>query len=202
MTRRILVILLLSATTAAADTIYLRNGQRLRGEVRSIRNGVVEFEEDRGFRNTRTMRIDREDVARIDFDEVEPVQSSATPGGRPSGMRERDITVASNVAWTDTGVDVRSGQSVYFSANGRVRWGPGRQDGPAGESGSPRNASRPIASRPAAGLIGKIGDSNDFFFIGDDTAAIRMRSSGRLYLGINDDFLQDNSGSFRVVVYY
>ena len=47
---------------------------------------------------------------------------------------------------------------------------------------------------------GKIG--NDLFFIGDDSGPIRLRSSGRLYLGINDDVLTDNSGNFRVVVYY
>ena len=38
--------------------------------------------------------------------------------------------------------------------------------------------------------------------IGDDRGAIRMRSSGRLYLGINDDNLQDNTGYFTVIVYY
>jgi hypothetical protein len=30
----------------------------------------------------------------------------------------------------------------------------------------------------------------------------RVRGGGRLYLAINDDYLQDNSGSFRVTVYY
>jgi hypothetical protein len=29
-----------------------------------------------------------------------------------------------------------------------------------------------------------------------------MRSSGRLYLGVNDDSLQDNAGSFRVTISY
>jgi hypothetical protein len=29
-----------------------------------------------------------------------------------------------------------------------------------------------------------------------------MRAEGRLYLGINDDMLGDNSGAFRVTVYY
>jgi hypothetical protein len=29
-----------------------------------------------------------------------------------------------------------------------------------------------------------------------------VRNSGRLYLGLNDDVLTDNSGNFRVVVYY
>ena len=51
-------------------------------------------------------------------------------------------------------------------------------------------------------MIGRIGDANEYFFIGDDEGAIRMRSSGRLYLGVNDDYLKDNTGSFRVTVYY
>ena len=29
-----------------------------------------------------------------------------------------------------------------------------------------------------------------------------MRESGRLSLGVNDDFLEDNSGSWRVTIYY
>ena len=40
------------------------------------------------------------------------------------------------------------------------------------------------------------------FYIGNDNGPIRVRSSGRLFLGVNDDYLQDNSGNFRVVVYY
>jgi hypothetical protein len=60
-----------------------------------------------------------------------------------------------------------------------------------------------MPNRNAAALIGKIGnDSTDFFFIGDEAGPVRMRSSGRLYLGVNDDVLTDNSGNFRVVVYY
>jgi hypothetical protein len=106
------------------------------------------------------------------------------------------------VQWTDTGIDVRSGQTVYFEASGQVRWGRDRRDGPEGEDNSPSNPGRPIPNRPAAALIGRIGNSSDFFLIGDEEGPIRLRSSGRLYLGINDDFLPDNSGSFRVVVYY
>ena len=59
-----------------------------------------------------------------------------------------------------------------------------------------------MGNRNAAALIGKIGSGNDLFFIGDETGPVRVRSSGRLYLGINDDVLTDNSGNFRVVVYY
>jgi hypothetical protein len=60
-----------------------------------------------------------------------------------------------------------------------------------------------MPNRNAAALIGKIGNgSTDYFFIGDESGPVRMRASGRLYLGINDDVLTDNSGNFRVVVYY
>ena len=103
--------------------------------------------------------------------------------------------------WLDTGIELRAGQTVRFQASGRVRWGPGRQDGPEGEDNSPHNPGRPIPSRQAAALVGRIGDDSPFF-IGNDSSPIRARSSGRLYLMINDDVLEDNSGSFRVVIYY
>jgi hypothetical protein len=98
---------------------------------------------------------------------------------------------------------VRSGQTIYIEATGQVRWGRDRRDGPAGERNSPSNPNRPMPGRNAAALIGKIGNgSNDLFFIGDETGPIRVRSGGRLYLGVNDDVLTDNSGNFRVIVHY
>ena len=62
--------------------------------------------------------------------------------------------------------------------------------------------ARAAPDRPAASLIGRIGDGNDVFFIGGDPGPFRARAAGRLYLGINDDVLTDNSGSLRVTVSY
>jgi hypothetical protein len=189
------------AASLWADTLVLRNGRRIEGELVGVRDGMLEFREY-GFRG-RTQQFDRQDVARIEFD----ADSGQTPGlpltGRPRGLREREVAVAANTQWNDAGISVRAGQTVYFVAEGRVRWGPDRRDGPAGENNSPRNPNRPIPNRPGAALIGRIGDdSGDYFFIGGDQGPIRMRGSGRLFLGINDDYLADNSGSFRVVIYY
>jgi PA-IL-like protein len=190
----------------SADTLILRDGRRVQGELIAVRDGVVEFEGQKGFFGHERMRIDRDEVARIELDESRSTSSSGRDhneyGGRPSGLREREVNVSATEHWTDTGVTVRAGQTIYVSASGKVRWGPGRQDGPAGEHNSPRNDARPIPSRPAASLIGRIGDADNYFFIGDDSDAIRVRDNGRLYLGINDDYLQDNSGAFRVTVYY
>lgn len=201
-------IVCLGSVVARADTLVLRDGRRVDGDLVAVRDGVVEFDGRHGFFGSRErMRVDRGDVRTIELSESERQSSDRTDRdrddrGRPNGLREREVSVDSWVAWRDTGIDVRSGQTIYFQASGRVRWGPNRQDGPEGEHNSPHNASRPIPNRPAAGLIGRVGESEEYFFIGGEQGAIRMRSSGRLYLGVNDDFLKDNTGSFRVTVYY
>lgn len=196
-----LALLLALPVGLQADTLYLRNGQRVQGEFVGYRNGTIEFEERRGFGGSRTLRFDRDEVDRIEFENNRYSNNNNNSfGGRPSGMRERQTIVSADVAWNDSGVDVRAGQEIYFEATGQVRWGRDRRDGPGGERNSPSNPNRPMGNRNAAALIGKIG--TDLFFIGDEKGPMRMRSSGRLYLGINDDVLTDNSGNFRVVVYY
>jgi hypothetical protein len=209
-------VLLVAAATASADTLVLKSGERVQGRLLTVRDGVVEFEETRGNR-LRVMRIDQDEIRSIEFDRYtfDPSDRDPRVGGggsagqgagagevtRPRGLRERDVEVPARTAWTDTGVDVRAGQTVYFTAAGRVRWGPRRQDGPEGERDSPRNPGRPIPSRPAAALIGRVGEDAPFF-IGADQAGIRVRSGGRLHLGINDDVLDDNTGELRVTVYF
>ncbi len=186
-----------------ADTLILRDGSRVQGELIAVRNGTIEFEERRGFGGGRTLRFDRDEVVRIEFDNVRNNSSDSNNFSRPAGMREKQVIVSADVAWNDTGIDVRSGQTVYFESQGQVRWGRDRRDGPAGERNSPPNPGRPMPNRNAAALIGKLGNSSDdLFFIGAEAGAVRLRGSGRLYLGINDDVLTDNSGNFRVVVYY
>ena len=208
--RRIIFVspMLLLAVTLSADTLVLRDGRRVDGQLISVRDNVIEFEEARGFGGGRAVRISRDDVQAIEFNRDDRYssrypQEQVQSGGRPSGMRERQITVPANMPWTDTNIDVRAGQQVFFEAQGEIRWGPGRRDGPNGEQNSPVNNNRPMPNRPAAALIGRVGaGSQDNFFIGADRSGIRMRSSGRLFLGLNDDVLSDNTGYFRVVVYY
>ena len=193
----------------SADTLVMRNGQRISGRLVGLRDGVFEFEEDRGLRRGRVIRVEQVDVRTIELDQDGPGafdrgdrgERNNEPVGRPRGLREREVNVSARTQWTDTGVSVRNGQTIYFEASGRVRWGSSRQDGPEGENDSPRNPSRPIPGRPAAALIGRVGDDAPFF-IGNDTEGIRVRGSGTLFLGINDETLDDNSGSFRVTVYH
>ena len=169
------------------------------GGVRRLRGG-----------RRRTVRLSRDEVNRIEFNrgrdddrrgrDDDRDQSTGFP---PRGMRERQIVVDAREQWTDTGIDVRAGQQIFFSSQGETRWGRDRRDGAEGERNSPLNPNRPLPDRPAAALIGRVGEgSTDYFFIGGDRGPFQMRNSGRLFLGVNDDYLQDNSGYFRVVVYY
>ena len=201
-------LLLVGGSAVWADTLVLRDGRRIQGELISVSGRDVEFEES-AFLNRRVVRIPRRDVVRIEFDvQRDDRDRDRERGGDrdefigiPRGMRERQVTVTAREQWTDTGIDVRAGQAIYFQSNGETRWGPSRRDGAAGERNSPYNAGRPLPDRPAAALLGRIGE-RDLFFVGDQPGPFRVRSSGRLYLGINDDVLTDNSGALRVVVSY
>ena len=95
---------------------------------------------------------------------------------------------------------VRAGQTFYITSAGQIRWGRERRDGPAGEKNTPYNAGRPLPDRPAAALLARIG--NDLMFVGSQSGPFRVRSGGRLHLGINDDVFEDNTGAFRVTVSY
>jgi len=202
------------AAAISADTLVLTNGRRIQGELLGVFGREIEFEERSGA-GRRIVRIPRNEIARIEF--VEEF-GSRNDGNRndvnrndvsrnddllaiPRGMRERQVSVNAREGWADTGIEVRNGQQIYIQSSGEVRWGPNRRDGAAGERNSPFNANRPLPDRPAAALIGRIGE-RDVFFIGADQGPFRMRGNGRLFLGINDDVLDDNSGTLRVIVSY
>ena len=124
-----------------------------------------------------------------------------TSGNTSGDFRQRAVLVNADRQWTDTGITVRAGDVIRFDPTGVIQWGPNRQDGPGGEANSPYNRNRPMANQPGGALIGRIGTgSGDMFYVGADRGTFRARTSGRLYLGVNDDYLQDNSGSFRVLV--
>lgn len=207
MTTKIVVLalaLMAATSTLLADTLVLTNGRRIQGELTGISGRDIEFEERNGF-NRRMLRVPRREIARIEFsdDNDRPFFGQGDSNqGIPRGMRERELYVDSRAAWTDTGIEVRPGQTIYFVAAGDWRWGRNRQDDAAGERNSPRNYLRPMPGQPAAALIGRVGEGDSPFIIGSQSGPFRIRSGGRLFLGINDDVLEDNSGVLRVTVFY
>ena len=145
--------------------------------------------------------IGGDDVIRPRRDRSQQRGPAATVGGRDS-RRGRMITVPTTARWTDSGIDVTAGDVVSFSVAGTVGLGDDRSLGAEGDLDAAAPAPRrPMPDRPAGALIGRIGTSpDDTFFIGAERLPFRVRTSGRLFLGINDDTLDDDTGAFQVAV--
>ena len=111
-----------------------------------------------------------------------------------------EIVVYPQERWTDTSLRVRAGDLMYFDTTGTVRLSSERGDlaTAAGARSGRRAADSLLSNQPAGALIGRI-DNGEPFFIGN-RRTVRAPSGGRLYLGVNDDYLEDNSGEFRVMV--
>jgi len=109
------------------------------------------------------------------------------------------INVPADKPWVDTGITVNAGDRVSFQASGQITYGrsPGQTATPDG--GADRRAQYPEPSVPVGALIGRIGNGKPFG-IGTQTQALTMPAAGKLMLGVNDNELADNSGSYTVIV--
>jgi hypothetical protein len=114
----------------------------------------------------------------------------------------RSVVVPSNVQWTNTGFNVSRGQYLRFEPSGEIRLSTNGDDiARAAGALSARHADKAtIPTIPVGALIGRVGNGQPFS-IGDTTTAFDMPDSGRLFLGVNDDHVQDNSGNYVVKVW-
>ena len=193
------LLVMAAGIMASADTLVLTNGRRIQGELLGVFGREIEFEERNGFGGRRIVRVPRNEIDRIEF--VDDRNSRDDDRVVPRRMRERNVTVNPTEAWTDTGVELRNGQEVYFQTTGQVTWSPNRRVDADGTRNSKPDTNRPLPDRNSGALIGRIGE-RDIFFIGTDMGPFRVRGNGRLYLGVNDDRIDDNTGSYRVIVSY
>ncbi|HJR09190.1 MAG TPA: LecA/PA-IL family lectin [Pyrinomonadaceae bacterium] len=245
------VVLTLSlgvAQAALADTIRLRDGSVVRGQIIAFKDQQFTVLIGAGSRGRRgRMTIYSEDIESIEFDAsggvaagnttddtasvpddraaantpapvrnnppVSRPQPDTTPDDRaadtgtgasgatpiyfPIKLRVRADN-ASN-GWNDSGLMVRAGQRLRISATGRVSLGGGNMSTP---TGLPRLVDRDklMRNEPTGALIAVIGDDNDdFIFVGASREFVAQRD-GRLFLGVNEGNLGDNSGMYDVTV--
>jgi hypothetical protein len=112
------------------------------------------------------------------------------------------VTVDARAPWVSTGIEVKAGQKIRFSAEGMWGESPGvnrsADGGQAGIFGSGYwGVERRVMDAPWGALVGRVGTAR--FLIGA-AAIISMPQDGELMLGINDGDmnLMDNHG-FQVV---
>lgn len=242
-----------SGAVALADTIRLRDGSVIRGQIIGYKDQQfsVLIGGTRGRRSRIT--IYSEDVESIEFDNAgadaaagnqpgnnpavydqgndagapqsSPQQTNRTapannsrasqPPGDPNASRTASNQSAgapvffpirlkvradnASNGWTDSGLMVRKGQRLRISSQGRINLGAGVFATP---TGLPRQADRDklMRDQPTGGLIAVVGDDNDdFIFVGAGTEFVARRD-GRLFLGVNEGNLNDNSGAYDVTV--
>jgi hypothetical protein len=111
------------------------------------------------------------------------------------------LLLPANQPWTDTGVDLNAGDWLQIDASGTIKIAgsdPGK-----GPGGDPTGCNSSTGGFVAPGLacyslIGRFGNGAPFEIGPSFHAPV---SGGRLYLGVNDGYFADNSGSWTVNIH-
>jgi len=127
-------------------------------------------------------------------------------GGSPAcdaePPRTESVRVPGTVVWTDSGIDVITGDNLEIEAGGRIKHSQNgpllTPDGDPNLPGHPSNLQG-VEDADHAGLIGKIGEDGVPFVVGEEFGTT-VESDGRLYLGINDVDVTNNDGEFLAIV--
>jgi Ca2+-binding EF-hand superfamily protein len=117
------------------------------------------------------------------------------------GTAGRRVVVNPTQRWIDTGIDVRTGDRVTIQADGTIGLSTNSSDsaGPEGSASGRRAENAPLRDHAAGALIARIGGSGPIF-IGNSGTIDRAPANGRLYLGVNDDHLADNTGQYQAMI--
>ena len=199
------------AASGADHVLVTRGGEMVRGRLMNIEGGDGSSNPDEPrtvtFRAGRELRIRFADVARIYFGNLPQRTDGAEPGPSPSPSPNPTtpftlrVRVPGNQQWTATNIIVRPGDMVQFSVRGQVQLSgdPGDMAASAGSLRGRRAPNAPAPQYMAGALIGRVGRGG-VFPIGDQTEPLPMRGSGPLWLGINDDVVDDNQGALEVSI--
>ena len=117
--------------------------------------------------------------------------------------RSHEVSVLGTQQWTDTNLDISPGDQLSFAASGNVQFQGAQAATPDGLTRGWRDLLRalPVNAAGNAALVGRIGAAEVAtpFLIGTANT-MTARSSGRLFLGINQLANESSEGSYKVKV--
>jgi len=117
------------------------------------------------------------------------------PLGPPS-----NFSASAKSPWTGTGLTVTKGERINIVATGQIAPGPGKFCDPDGYVADNLDVVSIIGGgQHHAALIGLVAGSGLPFFVGANYNNLAP-ATGRLYVGINDVGLTNNSGQYAVTV--
>ncbi len=129
-----------------------------------------------------------------------------------------EIIVRAEAARTDTGLEVREGQEIYFEASGEISLQKGNPLPFCGPDGyTLQTMQQPFPEKNIGALIGEVvwqvsierdekskeetrHEIVEKFYISSQ-GKIQMPLTGRLCLTVNENLVGDNSGEFAVKIY-
>ena len=123
------------------------------------------------------------------------------------GAKIKEVKVTPVQLWTDTGLDLKAGQTVDIKAQGEILINEKDASSPGGLA-DPSIApfkklfwkmSNVTGQAGHGALIGKIGDKGKPFLVGHE-CKFKADSKGRLYLGVNDKDYHNNSGAYQAKI--
>lgn len=183
-------LILASAGAAWADTIRLKNGREIQGQVVRFGNGefivlVTPSGAQADYRDRRILLV--ESVESIEFD--------AAAMATASGPSEELIVLDASQEVVATGVQVRRGDRVHITASGQMQFADGRVSGPAGLDS---RESWPFPGERFGVLIAVVGDpqSSSIYYVIGEEDEFEARSDGEVFLQINARSLQGARGAY------
>jgi hypothetical protein len=196
----------LEALRPNSHTLAMRDGSTRRGLLVDLVGGdTVRWQREDGDRenvpiqSVRRIYMNTESARNIFNYQPGNSTPSSTVSGTAAVPAGAGIEVRANLPWTDGGITVQAGEMVRFSATGSMAYSNGPNTTSADGDTNVRKPNYPVPNAPLGALIGRIGTGTPFL-IGGSSEPVRMPSRGRLYLSVNDDDKNDNSGGFRVEV--
>jgi hypothetical protein len=179
------------------QVVALKSGDTVSGQLYDVSGSSplkITFKTASGEREFSSNEIARIILAR-------PANVVATSGNNAAlaAATGSGISVSPKQPWTATGLTVRKGEVLTFNASGEVQLSSDPKDvaTPFGSKLGRKAANAPAPNVLAGALIGRVGTNGQPFGIGSG-ASVPMPAAGQLFLGINDDGLDDNQGEFRV----
>jgi len=142
------------------------------------------------------------------------VSPAASAAPRPEPARSpvtTRIRVDPRRVWTSTGVALHKGETATITAAGRTHFGAppidrmspsgiprGRECAAANALQETHGSHFPAPDLSCWSLIGRIGSAPPFEI--GSVRTVHATTSGELFVGVNDDYLVDNSGGWIVTV--
>ena len=117
--------------------------------------------------------------------------------------QQKQIDVSATQVWTDTGLDLKAGDSVAITAIGTIQFDADHNSGPDGMARGWKDLMMqyPIANSGRGALIGRMTDNPAAraFLVGAQLQKT-VPVDGRFFLGVNEQASALGSGSYHVTI--